>query len=120
MLRTWYPELEYGAEGRWVRIPRHSLPTGIWAIEGPVEVCFQIPDQLPGQAPYGFYVRPELTLVGGQRPNNYEYPAQTPYGGGWGKFSWSPESWQPAPDAAAGSNLLDFARSFATRLKEGA
>lgn len=121
MVRVCYPDLEFIEDGRWVRIPRYRLPTNVWSLEGDVEVCFQVPEQLPGQAPYGFYARPELCLVaGGGRPNNYEYPASTPFGGEWGKFSWSPEVWQPAAEPAAGSNLLNFVRSFSDRLREGA
>lgn len=120
MLRACYPDLEYVEEKRWVRIPRYPVPTGVWTIHNVVEVCFQVPEQLPGQAPYGFYVRPELCVLGGGRPNNYEYPASTPFGDGWGKFSWSPEVWQPAAEPAAGTNMLNFVRSFADRLREGA
>lgn len=119
MLRICWPDLEYVEAGHWVRIPRYALPRGIWTVEA-VEVAFQIPEQLPGQAPYGFYVRPGLLLAeDNSPPGNYTYPAATPFGDGWGKFSWSPAEWRPAADPAAGSNMVGFVRSFSDRLREG-
>ena len=39
--------------------------------------------------------------------------------GDFAQFSWSPlEPWQPKADIRAGANMLNFARSFADRLKE--
>lgn len=119
MLRGCWPQLEYLDAGHWVRIPRYAVPPGIWTVQE-VEVAFQIPEHLPGQAPYGFYVRPGLVLAAdGSQPDNYTYPAVTPFGGDWGKFSWSPVDWRPAAEPAAGSNMVDFVRSFAERLRQG-
>lgn len=119
MLRNAWPDLEYTADGHWVKIPRYWSGEGIWQISEP-EVCFQIPASLPGQAPYGFYVRPHMMLCGGSLPQNYTYPADaTPFGPGWGKFSWQLEPWQPHADPIQGSNMLNFVRSFAARLREG-
>lgn len=118
MLRACYPNLEYREEGHWVRIPSYAAPEGIWNVSE-VEVCFQMPEQLPGQAPYGFYVRPELLLRIGGRPDNYTYPATTPFGDGWGKFSWQLEPWRPTSDSGTGSNMVNFVRSFAERLRQG-
>lgn len=120
MLQECWPALEYLEEGRWVRIPQYPLPDGIWNV-AEVEVCFQIPEQLPGQAPYGFYARPELRLrAGNASPQNYQFPAGTSFGDGWGKFSWQLEPWRPAADPLAGSNMVNFVRSFSDRLREGA
>lgn len=119
MLKACWPDLEYHDDGHWVRISRYSIPTDIWTVTE-VEVCFQIPEGLPGQAPYGFYVRPQMILQGGGKPNNYEFPANgPPFGMGWGKFSWQLEPWQPEADPATGSNMVNFVRSFRYRLREG-
>lgn len=37
----------------------------------------------------------------------------------WGQFSWSPISWLPKAEITAGSNMLNFVRSIAHRLREG-
>lgn len=118
MLRTCYFNLEYCEEGHWVRIPRYAAPEGIWNVSE-MEICFQIPKQLPGQAPYGVYVRPKLLLGVGGSPDNYTYPATTPFGDGWGKFSWQLEPWRPTSDPRTGSNMVNFVRSFAGRLRQG-
>lgn len=119
LLRMVYPGFEYREDGHWVRIPTFRLPDGVW-MQAQVEVCFQIPSGIPGEAPYGFYVRPNLALASGSAPNNYTYPAPTPFGSDWGKFSWVLEPWAPQAEITAGSNMLNFIRSFYGRLKEGA
>ena len=119
LLRTAYPALEYRPDGRWVRIASYVVPVGIWS-QAQIEICFQIPTGIPGEAPYGFYVRPHLTLANGRVPNNYTYPAPTVFGQDWGKFSWILDPWTPQADVRAGSNMLDFALSIHGRLKEGA
>jgi hypothetical protein len=121
LLRTAYPDLEYRPEGgvHWVRIPSYPVPDDIWTVGAP-EVAFRIP-ATAGEAPYGFWVRPGLALVSGGTINNYTFPAQTPWGGDWGQFSFSPlEQWQPKADVRAGANMLNFARAIADRLREGA
>lgn len=119
LLRTAYPDLEYleDAGAHWVRIPSYPVPEG-WS-HSMVEVCFQIPSS-PGQAPYAFRVRPGLQLAGDGQPDRYTYPVSTPWGEDWGQFSWSPVDWIPKEDVRAGANMLNFARSFADRLHEGA
>jgi len=112
-----YPEMEWRPQDRWARIPKYPVPAPVWTGDS-IEVAFQLPAQLPGQAPYGFWVRPGLELRGGGAINNYSYPVATPFGAGWGQFSWTPEIWQPGPTARAGTNMLDFVRSFADRLRE--
>lgn len=123
LLGSAYPDLEYRlVEGaHWVRIPAYPLPAG-WAQWGTAiseaEIAFQIPSQA-GQAPYAFYVRPAFTLAAGGTPSNYTPTATTPWGGDFAQFSWSPnEPWIPKADIRAGANMLNFARSFAERLRE--
>ena len=122
LLRSGYPDLEYrlvdGAN--WVRIPAYPVPDGWVAADEPVaavEIVFQIPQV--GQAPYAFRTRPVITLAGGGAPSNYTAPVFTPWGNEFAQFSWSPlETWVPKTDIRAGANMLNFARSFADRLKE--
>lgn len=118
MLRGCYPELDFVEAGLWARIPRYSVSGEHWNIQE-VDVSFQFPESLPGQAPYGFYVRPDMLLSSGERPGNYQYPATTPWGQDWGKFSWQPEVWIPGDTPPTGSNMLGFVRSFSERFREG-
>lgn len=118
LLMVAYPLLEWRPQDLWARIPTYPLPGGIWTQEA-VEIAFQLPPQLPGQAPYGFWVRPGLALRSGAGINNYSYPVAIPFGPGWGQFSWAPEVWSPGPTPINGTNMLDFVRSFAARLAEG-
>ena len=101
--------------GRGSRPTRSTSRSGA---ERRVEVAFQF--VLPGQPPYGFWVRPGLTLATGAAIQNYSYPVETPFGPGWGQFSWSPEDWSAQEDPRAAGNMLRWARSFAQRLAEGA
>ena len=119
LLRTAYPDLEYLKEedASWVRIPSYAVPEG-WS-HAVVELAVQIPSLL-GQAPYAFRVRPGMQLAGGGPLNNYTYPVATPWGDDWGQFSWSPVEWVPKADIRAGANILNFVRSCADRLREGA
>lgn len=119
LLRQLWPALEFLGEGLWVRIPAYSVPCDQWDAEV-VEVAFQIPAGLPGQAPYAFYVRPMLALKSGATVNNYTRDATTGFGSGWGLFSWQLEPWTPTDDIASGTNMVNFALSFAERLREGA
>jgi hypothetical protein len=118
LLRRAYPDLEYRAEGHWVRIPSYPLPDIIWD-GSDTEVCFQIPENIPAQGPYGFYVRPGLALQGGTPIDNYTYPAPTGFGNDWGKFSWQLLVWTPKEEVVAGTNMVNFARSIGDRLREG-
>jgi hypothetical protein len=119
LLRTVYPDLEWHPDTFWVRIPSYSLPQDIWC-QSKAELAFQMPQNLPGQQPYGFWVRPNLELAGGGAPGNYTYPISIALGDGWGQFSWSPSAWQPQTEITAGANMLNFVRSIAERLREGA
>jgi hypothetical protein len=120
LLRGWFGrELEFVIDGQWVRVPHYTIPSDLW-IPREVEVCFQVPAGLPGQAPYAFHVRPEVRLTNGEPVKNYTFPTATYFGDGWGTFSWQLSEWQPGAEPANGTNMLDFARSFAQRFLEGA
>ena len=88
LLRRSYPDLEYRAEGRWIRVPAYPLPPG-WSFQT-TDVAFDIPPEFPGGPPYGIYLPAGLT-VNGQRPDNYAEPAskQPPFEGTWGVLSWT-------------------------------
>jgi hypothetical protein len=116
LIRCWYPILEFREEDFWARIPDYPLLDG-WSRES-AEIAFQVPRDVFGQQPYGFWVRPPLLLPGGGWPSNTSGPVATGFGDGWQQFSWAPDVWQPGPEPRAGSNLLDFVRSFGRRLGE--
>jgi hypothetical protein len=121
LLRAVYPDLEYGPSDHWIRVPAYPLPAGIYNgdAETTVEIACRIP-QLLGEQPYGFWVRPGLRLASGVAIQNYTHPVSTPFGEGWGQFSWAPEVWNPLPEIHSGTTMLDFVRSFFRRLEEGA
>lgn len=111
-----YPDLEVNPDG-WARIGRCPIPGEIWTVDL-AEVAFRFPPNLPGEAPYGFWVRPPLVLRSGAAVQNVTM-ASTPFGDGWLQFSWSAEPWQPGAAPSDGTSMLHFVRSFATRLSEG-
>ena len=117
LLRTRFSDLEYVAQGQWVRIPDYPLPEG-WN-RTTTDVAFPIPVGFPGTPPYGIYAPVGLTF-NGQRPDNYTEPAGTPFSGTWGVFSWAPgDGWRATADPATGSNLLNWVVGFAVRFREG-
>ncbi len=120
LLRTRFPDLEYVAVGRWVRIPGYHLPPD-WNRTA-TDVAFQIQAGHPGVPPYGIYV-PAGLLFRGARGNNYQEPASNhpPFPGAWDVFSWQPDDgqWRPTADITKGSNLLNWALGFAVRFREG-
>jgi len=120
LLKNWFGDcLEYVPNGSWVRVSDYRIPSQLWAPDI-VEVCFQMPPGLPGQAPYAFHVRPQVRLISGEVVNNYTYPTATAFGDGWGTFSWQLAEWHPGAEPSGGTNMLDFARSIAERFREGA
>lgn len=120
LLRQFYPDLEYRGEGHWVLLPRYGVPSeGRWK-QSEVAVAFQIPVGIPGQPPYGFYVRQPIEhQTGGAALNATPATELVPWTGPWLKFSWSPGAWAPTNEVGSGSNVLQFAISFADRLREG-
>src|SRR5690348_16554544 len=110
LLRTSFPDLDYefADDVHWVRIPSYPLPSG-WSFAGEpcthVELAFRIPTQ-PGQAPYGFLVRPAVELSTGVTPGAYSPNVATPWGAGFAQFSWSPVgTWIPKTELTAGANM---------------
>lgn len=118
ILRNSYPQLEYVAEGQWIRIPGYPLPPG-WD-QNHIDVVSQIPAGYPGGKPYGIYVPAGLKYQG-QAPKNYVEPAKNhpPFKGVWGVLSWQPKEWHPKAEITAGSNLWTWVRSFYKRFQEG-
>jgi hypothetical protein len=99
LLRAVFGELDYEPEGHWVRLPRYPVPPGWSEAEG----RDRIPDPPEvAVAPYAFCVLPSLALEGGCVPGNYSFPATTPWGSEWGRFSWSPLSWSPNAEVEKG------------------
>lgn len=116
LIRSQYPDLEFREVDFWARIPDYPVPAG-WGREH-TEVAFQVPRDLFGQQPYGFWVHPPLEVPGGGVPSSTSGPVATGFGEGWQQFSWAPDGWQPGPEPRSGSSLLDFVRSFGRRLVE--
>ena len=118
LLRNCFPDAEYLAEHHFVHLPGYPLPPGVWQ-RTTTNAGFFVPESYPGQSPYPFFVRPDLLLPDGSRPNNYAYPAQIPVAGTWGSFSWVLDDWRASDEITQGSNLLAYARSLAQRFREG-
>jgi hypothetical protein len=118
LLEGVFENLEWRQEGRWILLPRYSTPRG-W-VQSEVSICFQVKPAYPGVAPYGFYVREPCSLESGAAFRNVTRASDPPFAGSWIKFSWSPREWKPSADITSGSNLVNFALSFAERLAEGA
>lgn len=118
LLRTRYPGLEFVEAGLWCKLPGYIVP-GDRFNEHDVAVAFQIPANIPGQDPYGFWTQPGLTSSAGGSVNNYIFPAATGFEGEWGQFSWAPEIWRPGTSAADGDNMVAWVTTFAQRLLEG-
>jgi len=120
LLRKHHPDLEFVAEGGWVRMPGYKRMPGWTPSES--DIVFQIPAAFPGTHPYGFYV-PSGARFNGVVPNNYSENGEPrpPFSGTWGKFSWQPETvdWQPKATVLGGSNLLSCVRGFWVRFQEG-
>lgn len=122
LLSSYYPAVEYVEEGQWFLIRDYVLPCAPTWNKEKMDVCFQVLTGYPGSPPYGFYVPSDLKYEGSPPQNNYKStpPAIPPFEGSWGFFSWSHDStWRATADMKAGSNLTNFARTFAGRLKQG-
>lgn len=114
----WHPNSASENDGGWILIPDYNLPMDIWD-KNQADICFEVKAGYPGVAPYSFYVRDGVKLKGGGDPQSYSVVLEAPFGGSWGKFSWShADSWKPTGDLSSGSNLLNFVSSFNDRLRE--
>jgi hypothetical protein len=123
LLKKYYPDTDAKEVGdsTWFKIPSFLIPGEIWN-KTSAAVCFEAKITYPGTPPYSFYIEGGLRSKDNAdtRPKDYEEPAATPFNGTWGRFSWQHDStWNPTEDLVAGSNLLNFVRSFGDRLKEG-
>jgi hypothetical protein len=119
LLQSHFPKATLHETRKWVLIPDWLLPPEVWSY-AKVTICFQIPDNYPGQAPYGFYVSPpDIRLKNGKSIGNASPVNDPPFGGQWLKFSWQNQGWIPSADLKQGSNLLNFVNTFRDRLKEG-
>ena len=117
LLHRCWPSLVHAEGTNWCKIPDFALPSG-WN-RPRADVAFQIPEGLPGQAPYAFWVSGGLALPSGAPLTDYTFPVTpTPWGDEWGQFSWQPVSWAPGPQPGQGTSMVDFVRSFADRLRE--
>ncbi len=117
LIQKYYPDAELREDG-WIRLPKVFLPTGIWNHDI-VEIAIQAPPGYPGNPPYGIYVKPGLRLKSSnEKPGAYEDSLTTPFGEGWGKFSWQHDGWRASADLTAGSNLRNFIQTFAERFRE--
>jgi hypothetical protein len=117
LLHRCWPDLVHAEGTGWCQIPSFAVPEG-WN-RTVASVAFQLPNDLPGQAPYAFLIRGGLALVSGVAPTNYTFPVQTtPWGGDWGQFSWQLEPWVPGSLPGDGTCMVDFVRSFSARLRE--
>ena len=124
LLRETFGEVDHvEAEGAdWFRIKRYPFPTGWAAKQGEIEhaeVLFNANASYPTGDPYAFWA-PLGLLFNGQAPQNVTVVPNAAFGGQWLQFSWAPDqTWRVAATVRGGSNLRDWAKSFATRLAEG-
>jgi len=119
LLRGRWPDVDFRPAGYWFRVPGYPLLAG-WNRPVP-GVAFQPQVSHAGTPPHGVYVPAGLTF-NGQRPDNYTEPApaQPPFGGVWGIFSWTPDGdWRPTADPKTSANLLNWAVGIAARFREG-
>lgn len=100
----------------WFRIRAYQMPAGWNPSPGPV--VFSVQTGYPGVQPYAFYVSADLSLNGAV-PAHRDPPHQPPFPGNWRALSWTCENWRATASVVSGSNLLNWARSFAERLREG-
>lgn len=120
LLEKHFSKISYVEDGQWVLIEDYPVPGNLSWNRATTNICFQIPVEYPGKSPYGFYV-PTGILCRGEAPGSYKDVAdnQPPFQGQWGFFSWQTEEWRPAANSIAGSNLLNYVRTFRNRFLEG-
>lgn len=117
-LKEAWPDLRYDPNGDWVCIECFPIPGG-WS-QSTADIAVRIPEDLPGQAPYGFWVRGNITTVAGGQPSNTSYPSITLSfaEGDWTQFSWLHDVWQPGATPGTGQGMTDFVRSIHQRMSE--
>jgi Prokaryotic E2 family E len=120
LLRSFWPDLEFVTQDNlnWVMKPAYALPEG-WTQES-VDLAFRIPQNMPAEQPYGFWVRGGLRLAGGGDIGNYVFPSDpVPFSSEpWGRFSWAPVTWTPGTEPGQGAGMVAFVQSFRRRLEE--
>jgi hypothetical protein len=117
LVRARFADLDFNEHDLWGRIATYPLPVG-WGPES-TEIAFRFPRDTLAEEPYGFWVRPPLTLPGGGNPTDASPgTVETGFGAGYQQFSWAPDGWHPKPDVRCGTNMLDWVRSFARRLAQ--
>jgi len=115
LLQNRYPAIEH-RPGGWCRLARYELVEG-WSARV-TDVAFQIPADVPGQAPYGFWTSAFLMIENGGPPGNTSGPVQIVFGEAWQQWSIQLDAWQPGVTPEAGTNMVDFARAIEQRLTE--
>jgi len=116
-LQAAFPDLEHTDGGLWFRLPTYGVPPG-WS-ESEVELAIQLPQGMPAQDPYGFWIRPAVTLNDGCAPSNSSGPVEVPgLGSGWLQFSWAPEGWRWGASPGEGPGMVEFVRSVGRRMRE--
>lgn len=108
----------------WFLIPAYQVPGG-WRLDGEevatVRVAFMINAGYPTSQPYAFLVPDTLRFGDAVPVNASDVGTVVPFVGRWRQLSWAPEeSWSVSADVRQGANLFAWARSFRTRLLEGA
>lgn len=123
LLRETFGKVDHvEADGNdWFRIKRYAFPPG-WTKDGlPVEleqVLFNANSSYPTGDPYAFWT-PTGLKFNDQVPEAGEV-SNSAFGGQWLQFSWAPDgTWRAGSTVKSGSNLTDWAKSFAKRLAEG-
>jgi hypothetical protein len=120
LLRRFYPDLEYVGEGRWVLLSQLPVPAEPGWSSQRIDVAVQFPPGYPAQKPYGFHVRPVLSLASGAEVQNVTASSDPPWPGPWQKFSWDAPAWFASSDVKEGSNMLNYVLTFVDRLRMGA
>lgn len=109
-------------EGAWFLVSTYPVAGNGWNRDK-TQVSFRAQVGYPGTPPYGIFV-PAGMRFNGAMPKNYQEPVaeRPPFPGEWGLFSWAPDDgqWRPGATPREGSNLLNFALSFANRFHQGA
>lgn len=81
-----FPSLEVRPADGWARLPDYPVPAG-WTDDA-TEIAFNFPADLPGAAPYAFWIPPALRLARGGQLNNAT-SSTPPFGSEWIQPSWT-------------------------------